>query len=76
VGQALVLSLYLDSAEHGIPVPAQVTRVETHEQSVWKYRVAVRFSEALSEELVAHLATRARARRERDDDDGDDDGDT
>jgi serine/threonine protein kinase len=66
VGQALVLSLYLDSAERGIPVLAQVTRVAVHDESVWKYRVAVRFSEPLSEELLAHLASKARARRDPD----------
>jgi hypothetical protein len=62
VGQALVLSLHLDSAEHGEPVQAQVTGVEPHAQAVWKFRVRVRFLETLSPELLARLESKARER--------------
>jgi hypothetical protein len=63
VGQALVLSLHLDSAEHGDPLQAQVTQVEQHTQAVWKYRVGVRFTAPLSEELRTRLEMKARERQ-------------
>lgn len=63
VGQALVLSLHLDSPEHGEPVNAQVTGVEPHAQAVWKFRVGVRFLEALSDDLRARLELKARERK-------------
>ena len=58
VGQALVLTLHLESAEQGEPVEAHVTRVEPHKQAVWKFRVGVRFAEPLGEDLLARLAMR------------------
>ena len=64
VGQALVLSLHLDSAEHGEPVLAQVMHVEPHTQAVWKFRTGVRFADPLSGELSARLEMKARERRE------------
>ena len=61
VGQALILTLHLESAEFGDDVEAHVTHVETHKEAVWKYRVGVRFEQPLSSELVTRLASRARA---------------
>jgi len=63
VGQDLVLSLHLDSAEYGVPVKAQVTAVEPHAEAVWKYRVGVRFLESLPDELLARLDSKARGQR-------------
>jgi serine/threonine-protein kinase len=62
VGQALVLSLHLDSAHQGEVVPAHVTRCEAHRQSVFKYRVGVRFAAPLSPDLLSRLETKARER--------------
>jgi hypothetical protein len=42
-------------------VPAEVTRIEARDESVWKFRVAVRFSGRLSDELLARLDSKARA---------------
>ena len=61
VGQPLVLSLHLDSAEQGEVVYAHVTRVEHHREAVWKYRVGVRFIAPLAEQLLGRLEMRARA---------------
>jgi len=62
VGQALVLSLHLASADDGEIVQAHVTRVEHHREAVWKYRVGIRFDGPLSDELLARLILRARER--------------
>jgi hypothetical protein len=63
VGQSLVLTLHVESPEHGAPVPAEVTRVEARDESVWKFRVSVRFSEPLSNELLERLDSKARAQQ-------------
>ncbi|HTQ03175.1 MAG TPA: serine/threonine-protein kinase [Polyangiaceae bacterium] len=62
VGQPLLLTLHLESAEHGEPVQAQVTRVEPHEEAMWKFRVGVRFDEPLSDELFSLVETKARSK--------------
>jgi eukaryotic-like serine/threonine-protein kinase len=61
VGQVLVLSLHLDNAQQGEVVPAHVTRVEPHQQAVWKFRVGVRFAAPLSPDLLARLEIKAKA---------------
>jgi len=60
VGQSLVLSLHFESPEHGAPVAAEVTSVEARDESVWRFRVSVRFSEPLSDELLERLDSKAR----------------
>lgn len=59
VGQALMLTLHLESAEYGEDLGAQVLHVEPHQEAVWKYRVGVRFDQPLSDELFARVETRA-----------------
>jgi serine/threonine-protein kinase len=63
IGQALILTLHLDSADVGDDVEAHVTQVTPHEQAVWKYRVTVRFEQPLSEELWNRVETKAQPRR-------------
>jgi serine/threonine protein kinase len=58
--QELVLTLHLDSADHGEVVSARVTRVTPRADDVWKFEVGVRFVEPLSDELIARLEARAR----------------
>jgi serine/threonine-protein kinase len=59
-GQALILTLHLESAEFGDDVTAHVASVESHAEAVWKYRVSVRFEEPLSGELWTRLTTKAK----------------
>ena len=59
-GQAIALNLLLDSALHGVAVAAWVVRVSPRDDSFWKFEVAVRFAERLSEELLARIEAKAK----------------
>ena len=63
LGQALELSLQLDSAEEGVLVSARVTEVLSQEEGMWKHRVSVRFAEPLSDDLLTRLENKVRARQ-------------
>jgi serine/threonine protein kinase len=60
--QTLALTLHLDSAHEGDTVHAQVVRIVAQDHPFWKFDVAVRFVEPLSEELLLRIEARARAR--------------
>jgi len=60
--QTIALTLHLDSAYEGDTVLAQVVRVVAKDNPFWKFDVAVRFLEPLSEQLLLRIEARARAR--------------
>ncbi len=60
--QTITLTLHLESAYEGDTVFAQVVRVVAQDNPLWKFDIAVRFAEPLSEELLARIEARARAR--------------
>jgi serine/threonine protein kinase len=62
LGQPLILTLHLESADWGEDVAAQVVHVEPHAQAVWKYRVGVRFDDLLSDDLFSRVETKARSK--------------
>jgi serine/threonine protein kinase len=58
VGQELILTLHLESAEHGEVLSAQVMRVSPHNDAVWQFEVGVQFREPLPETLLSRLEAR------------------
>ena len=60
--QTIALTLHLDSAYEGETVLAQVVRIAPQDHPFWKFDVAVRFLEPLSEELLLRIEARAQAR--------------
>ena len=58
--QSIALTLHLDSAYEGETVHAQVVRVSARDTPLWKFEVAVRFKEPLSDELLGRIEARAR----------------
>jgi len=61
--QTIVLTLHLDSAYEGDTVLAQVVRAVPRENPLWKFDVAVRFAEPLSEAMLKRIEARARKPR-------------
>jgi len=58
--QFIALTLHLESAYEGETVHAQVVRVSARDNPLWKFDVAVRFNEPLSDELLGRIEARAR----------------
>jgi serine/threonine protein kinase len=59
--QALALHLHIDSPTEGEVVSAQVVRVSARDDAYWKFEVAVRFTSALSEDLLSRIDARAKS---------------
>jgi len=62
-GEAVTLTLHLDSAFEGDTVHAHIVRVEAFNTPLWKFEVAVHFASPLSLEILGRIEARARARR-------------
>jgi len=60
--QTITLTLHIDSAYEGATVRAQVVRVAERDSPLWKFDIAIRFLEPLSEELLARVEAKARTR--------------
>ncbi|HEY0467423.1 MAG TPA: serine/threonine-protein kinase [Polyangiaceae bacterium] len=60
--ETITLTLHLDSAYEGDTVLAQIVRVAERDSPFWKFDVAIRFVEPLSEELLARIEAKARTR--------------
>jgi hypothetical protein len=60
--QALELRLHLDSPTEGELISAHVVRVSTRDDPFWKFEIAVRFADPLSEELLARIEAKAKSR--------------
>ena len=59
LGQVIALTLHLDSADRGESVDACVVRVSERDDQFWKFEIAVRFIEPLSDELLARVEAKA-----------------
>jgi len=62
LGEAIRLTLHLDSPYDGESVLAHIVRVAPRDTALWKFDVAVRFEPPLPEEVLARIQARARAR--------------
>jgi len=60
MGQELILTLHLDSAEQGEVVTARVMRASPRADTIWQFEVGVRFETPLSEAMLARLEGRAK----------------
>jgi serine/threonine protein kinase len=58
--QALVLRLHVDSPIEGELVSAEVVRSSARDDPYWKFEVAVRFREPLSEELLTRIEAKVK----------------
>jgi eukaryotic-like serine/threonine-protein kinase len=60
--QTIALTLHLENAYEGDCVLAQVVRVAERDSPLWKFDVAIHFTEPLSDAVLARIEAKARAR--------------